>query len=148
MTISNKVMKLNEHNDAIFYRFACDCTDKDCDTSIWLEYDKEFGDITLSFYKDLKYCSWWGYGDGLFWKLLEKASKNTNALFEDKEGIVWEFFEKHTYGVHEKVWDYWKRLIGCLRLLFTGKIELEEHVMIMGEEHILEIINVPSKRSC
>ncbi len=40
--ISNKVMILNEHDDAIFYRTACDCTDKDCDTSLWLEYDKEF----------------------------------------------------------------------------------------------------------
>lgn len=96
--ISYKVMKMDEFNDAIFYRIACACGDSDHDFMLWLEYDKEIDDITLMIEKKLYWkdyfstCSWYEKAwkrlrDGIrliFGGYLEMTS---DILFMDKEHI-------------------------------------------------------------
>jgi len=136
--VANNIMKLNEFEKESYYRFSCACSDPKCDTSMFLEFDEKFGDITLTFYKDMKYCSYWNYGSGIFWESLKYISEKVNIFFGKQEGV---FLELITCDFHRTVWDYWKRITGCFRLFFTGKIELEEHVMFSNEDHILGIID-------
>lgn len=58
--ISNKVMKIDECPGGVFYKADCTCCSNKCITSIDLEYDKDFGDINMNFYKDIAWCSSWG----------------------------------------------------------------------------------------
>jgi hypothetical protein len=56
--IANRVMLLGKwernrcRGSSVMYRAACDCTGKDCDITIDLEYDKDLSIIELTFYKD------------------------------------------------------------------------------------------------
>lgn len=56
--IANQVMLLGKwesnrsRRSLVTYRAVCDCTDKDCDIIIVLEYDKDLRIIELTFYKD------------------------------------------------------------------------------------------------
>ena len=52
----NKIMKLDEYEDAIFYRAACACTDSRCDLNLELELDEELDMIFLNMYEDLYYA--------------------------------------------------------------------------------------------
>lgn len=54
-----RVMKTNEFKDSIWYRVACDCSDKDCDLTVEFEYDKDLNMIFLNIYKNLKWSSHW-----------------------------------------------------------------------------------------
>jgi len=49
--ISNRVMKLSEFDNAVYYRLACGCDADFHDTTIELEYDKELNKIYLHFYR-------------------------------------------------------------------------------------------------
>ena len=135
------IMKTNEYKTSIFYRIACACSDPSCDATMVLEYDKEINDITLSFYKDLKYCSWWGYGSGIFWRILKSINDKILSFLEFKENWACEWFSDVLYDFHTRIWDYWKRINGCFRLIFTGKIKLEEHLLINNIEHINSFID-------
>ena len=55
----DKIMKLDEYENAIFYRAACSCTDSRCDLSLELEMDEEINMIFLNIYEDLYYASYW-----------------------------------------------------------------------------------------
>ena len=59
--IANRMMLLGKwersksRGSSVMYRAACDCTDKDCDITIDLEYDKDLRIIELTFYKDIHF---------------------------------------------------------------------------------------------
>lgn len=55
---SNRVMKLDEYDDAVFYRSSCSCGDPRCDVTLELEYNKDTNGIDMVLYKDLIYASW------------------------------------------------------------------------------------------
>ena len=55
--ITTGVMKVADYEDAVFYRVACDCTDADHDVTIELEYDKDFNNIYLNFYRKARVWS-------------------------------------------------------------------------------------------
>lgn len=57
--ISNRVMKLSEFDDAVYYRLACGCDADFHDTTIELEYDKEFNNVYLRFYRDENVVDTW-----------------------------------------------------------------------------------------
>jgi len=55
-----RIMETDRFVDAIFYRASCDCGSKECDVSLELEFDKDFNEIILNMYKDLRWDSRWG----------------------------------------------------------------------------------------
>jgi len=57
--ISNRVMKLSEFDDAVYFRLACGCDANFHDTTIELEYDEELSNIYLRFYKDEDVVDTW-----------------------------------------------------------------------------------------
>lgn len=99
----NKIMKLNEFEDAIFYRAACGCTDSRCDLALELEIEKDINMIFLNMYKDLYYAPYW----------------KTDNWFINK----------------------WYRITGALRLLFVGRIKVEDTFIFQEEEQINDFVN-------
>lgn len=100
---SDKVMKLNEYKDCVFYRVGCMCGSSYCDLTMEMEYDPELNSIILVFYKELIYSSWFG--------LIINAK------------LYW-------------LRDKWQRIKGAVKLLFTGKIHLEESLILKDTKHI------------
>ena len=99
----NKIMKLDEYENSIYYRAACSCTDSRCDLSLDLELDKELDMIFLNMYEDLYYASYW---------------KSDNWFI-----------------------DKWYRIKGAVKLLFTGRIKVEDSFIFQGEEQINDFVN-------
>jgi hypothetical protein len=54
-----RVMKLNEFEDAIYYRASCSCGEPKCDLTIELEKGKDVDMIFLNMYKTLYWSSHW-----------------------------------------------------------------------------------------
>jgi hypothetical protein len=55
-----RVMKLNEFENAIYYRASCSCGEPKCDLTIELEKDEGLPDmIFLNMYKNLYWSSYW-----------------------------------------------------------------------------------------
>lgn len=57
--ISTGVMKTYESKNFVMYRAMCDCQDGDHDATISFEYDKEFNEVELHFYKKTAWCTNW-----------------------------------------------------------------------------------------
>lgn len=99
MTISYKVMKTDEFEDAIFYRTACSCGGHDHDITVELEWDKKVKMVFMNFYKKLAWCAYWGVGNNWFksqWKKLQAIYKiifhgyieiEESLIFQDPEHI-------------------------------------------------------------
>lgn len=58
--ISNKVMKMDEFGNSVFYKADCTCGSDDHIVTIELEHDPQINDINLNFYKTIAWCSHWG----------------------------------------------------------------------------------------
>lgn len=60
--LSYKIMKIEEFDDAVFYRIACECGSKEHDFDLWLEYDEDINDISMIISKEVYwsacYTSW------------------------------------------------------------------------------------------
>jgi hypothetical protein len=52
------ILLLNKSKYGIMYKVDCDCGSNECQATISIEYDKELGLITLTFYKNLHFNSW------------------------------------------------------------------------------------------
>ena len=100
---SNKIAKIMEFDDGVYYRATCGCGSDECGLTLALEYDRDVNDIKLSVYTKLVYCSWFGVDtfDKFYW------------------------FK-----------DMWARIKGSLKLLFTGRIQLEECFLFKDEDQI------------
>ena len=74
--ISNKVMKTEEFDNAIYYRLPCSCGSKDHDVTLEFEHDKKFPDILfLNMYVNLAWSSYWG--DTNFFQIVWKRIKTS-----------------------------------------------------------------------
>lgn len=54
--IANRVMKIDDLKNPIYYKIDCDCSNDDHITTIEFEYDKKADIIYVSFYKKLIWC--------------------------------------------------------------------------------------------
>ena len=78
--ISNKVMKTDEFKDGIYYKADCDCGCDEHIVTIEMEFDKEFNDIALNFYKKISWSS--HYGDyNWFQRIWNQLKAATKILF-------------------------------------------------------------------
>lgn len=120
----------SDDNTWIAYRAACHCGNPSCDLHLDIEYDKELNNITLHFYKDLYYCSWWfaDCRDSFLWV--------TKILGKKKGTGVQDWLEDRYYRVK----DIWYRIKGAVRLLATGRIKIEEYFLFENEKQIEEFV--------
>jgi len=75
--ISDRVMKSNEFNNAVYYKVECDCGSNDHMITIELEYDKDLADISMNFYTQVSWSSYWGNYNWFerIWKRITAATK-------------------------------------------------------------------------
>jgi len=75
--ISNRVMKMDEFKEAIFYKADCSCGEDDHITTIEMEYDSQINDISINFYKTIAWCSHWNNYNWFerVWKQLKASIK-------------------------------------------------------------------------
>lgn len=75
--ISHKVMKMDEFNEAVFYKADCSCGMDDHIATIEMEYDHRINDISINFYKKIAWCSHWGNYNWFErkWKQLQASIK-------------------------------------------------------------------------
>jgi hypothetical protein len=72
--ISNKVMKTEEFDDAIYYRLPCSCGSKDHDITLEFEHDEEIPEMVfLNMYMNLAWSSYWG--DTNFFQIIWRKIK-------------------------------------------------------------------------
>jgi hypothetical protein len=130
---SFRTMKTLESDDKTWhmYRAACQCGNPKCDLSLELEYDREINDVTLTLYKDLYYCSYW-FAD------CRDSFKWVTKILGKKRGVDVQDWLEDKYYIAK---DIWYRLKGAVRLLFTGRIELEEAFLFENEEQIDAFLN-------
>lgn len=57
--IEKSIMKTGEWERSVMYRVACDCKDKDCDTTLEIEKEQDLDMVFLNLYKDLVWSSYW-----------------------------------------------------------------------------------------
>lgn len=109
-----KVSFLNSYDystKSIWYKIDCSCTSDDHSTIIEMEYDNEMNILSLHFYKDVSYSAW------LFWK-----DDNIFGKFIDSLKIIK------------------RRIVGAIKLIFTGHLEMSEEFILMSENHINDFI--------
>ena len=75
-------MKINEFENATYYRVACDCINNDCDCTIEISIDEEnpyF--MNLIFYKKLMWnCHF--YERNWFWRVMQRITGSLTLLFK------------------------------------------------------------------
>ena len=116
---SYKIMKEDQGDRYVFYTASCGCMSPECAIVIMLEYDPEIGYITMEMYHDLRYCSWWHVDTTENFKWIK------NEDWQDR-------LQDWLYTLK----DFYYRLKGALRLLFTGRIKVEEFFLFKDEEQI------------
>ncbi len=58
--LGTKAMKMMEwKGNYVWYKIACDCGAGECDSTIAFEIDKDFGDIEVNFYQNIKWADYW-----------------------------------------------------------------------------------------
>lgn len=101
--LSYKVMKIEEFDDAVFYRIACGCGSKDHDFELWLEHDKEINDITMIISKKLywkyQYKGWPWYEK--LWKRFWAGIRLTFGGYLEMEADVLFMKSEHIRGFIE-----------------------------------------------
>lgn len=75
--ISNRVMKMSEFDEAVFYKADCSCGSDNHITTIEIEYDRDLSDISLNFYKEVAWSSHWGNYNWVkrVWKQIKASVK-------------------------------------------------------------------------
>ena len=75
-----RIMKINEFNDAIFYKASCWCTDDSDNMVLELEMDKELNCINLNIYQKLTYASYWYIKSNRFIWFIDKWRRIKGAI--------------------------------------------------------------------
>lgn len=105
-------MKLDEYRGCITYKASCSCFNSDHDLFIYMEKDEGFNILNLRFYADIK-CS----GNFDLWDQSPFSKKLKKIL-----SVLW------------------NRTKISLRVMFLGKIEMEQEFVINDEEQINDFI--------
>jgi len=102
--IATNVSKVNEWKGCdVWYKINCSCSGgDDCDCNIEFEFDKDFGDVTVNFYKHLMWEDYW-----------------QNKWFLPR---------------------WWTRVKVAVKVLLTGRTDVNGDFIIQGQDHIESII--------
>lgn len=55
-TARNRIMKMDEYDDHVQYRAACQCGSEDCDMHLFFSIDKDLNNIVLEIFKKLHWA--------------------------------------------------------------------------------------------
>lgn len=101
---------VSEYPDSITYKCECDCSSKECSTTIDFEFDKNSDMVYLRFYKQLCTFDYWHF---------RKTSK-----------------QKIFYFLPDLISKYFNRLKKCFKLLSTGYLSMEETLILRDDGHL------------
>jgi len=76
--VSYRIAKLEEFDDAVFYKALCPCGSNDHDFTISLEYDEEINDVIMYIYKKMYWKEY--FKDYSFLTKMFKRIKNSMFL--------------------------------------------------------------------
>jgi len=116
---SYRIAKIEEFNNAIFYRALCPCGSSKHDYTIWLEYNKEINDITMNIYKKM------------YWKEYFKDYSLLTRIFKRIKGSIVLLFG----GYLEMESD----------ILFTNSKQIEDFIGALKEG--MDKLNKEGKKS-
>jgi hypothetical protein len=108
--ISSGISKLHQYEDRISYTLSCHCGNQDCGATIDMEFDKKYGNLGITFFKEFYFFYPTTYTD----EILEKI-KNW------QKGIWW-------------------RISSAFKILFIGHIKISSDIVIDSEEHLDDLI--------
>lgn len=108
--------------NSIWYKVDCECSSNECQLEI--QFDNEYGDVTLYFYKDVYFNKYMNYS--LF--------PNDGSL---KEKIIF-IFE----NIKNSFTTLFSRLKTAFKIIFTGHLKMSSDIIISGEEHINNLIEI------
>jgi hypothetical protein len=77
--ITTNICKVGEYDDSVFFKAICSCISHD--TTLFLEFDKEIGDIQLTTYSEITLSKWYSWS---WWQVPFKRLKIAlRVLFGD-----------------------------------------------------------------
>jgi len=127
--VKRLVMRVNEYNGKKYttavYRCGCSCGEPSHDIYIEVEYDKDFNQLSLMFYKDVYF--------------FDREQRDTILSFWHclkRQGIGYIFDQYISIPVS----NFWYRLKKAIRLVFTGYLEMNESFLYDDEEHINDFL--------
>lgn len=111
MSISNRITLLNKYKDTVLYLAKCSCMSDNHDLMIYIEKDNRDNEIKLEFYIDVILNEYyWFYNKTIFSKI------------------------KNFFSIT------WKRFTIALRVLFKGRIEMNQEFLISNKDQINDFI--------
>lgn len=91
----------SKNGPSIFYKVECDCGGEDDILTFELEFDKDFGDITLHHYCKMQWADYWGFPNFFqkYWRRIKCAFKVlfTGYIEVDHEMII--YGEPHVQSI-------------------------------------------------
>jgi len=104
-----------DFKDSIWFKTSCRCGMRDhiCEVNIDIDKEESFEKIiSMNFYIDTNWADKWDY-----------YSSN------------WSKWDRLTYHISRPFRVFWKRFKACMRLMFTGYIEMSTEFMFRDESH-------------
>lgn len=129
--IINKWEESRNTGPCIVYRIACSCGTKEHDLDMWVEFDKEFGDATITFYYKVDY-----FTNHQSTKIEEILSDIGHKL---KNGFVRDVVFDIRFKIESFVLFY-RRMKDVWKLLRNKELKLESDTILYGEESIENFI--------
>lgn len=105
------VMKFSIGKTGVYYRVACDCKQPECDMELSLEKDEDFPGIYCTFTKTLR-------------------------AFADLYSEAW----LDGWGWADFIRIFKNKLILCWKIIFTGKIEVSEVLILRNKTQISNLL--------
>ena len=120
-----KTSLIEKWKNSVMYRCECACGSTEHDVVLDFEIDKEFGDISLNFYKHISFSHYYIYRDVLWFDKILKQKNIIAALL---------YYLKNTLIYFVRI--FWCRLKNASKLLFTGYLRMESSFLIDKGDHI------------
>lgn len=79
--MQKKLMKLEEYDDASYWRVACDCNSEDHDVAVWIEHEKQFGPHGFSMEISANVTAHASWNDNWYQALLWRFKTALKVLF-------------------------------------------------------------------
>lgn len=128
------LMLVQQTNGSILYRCQCDCGDPDCDVYIDFDYDYALKILSLTFFKNVYFTS-------------PYLPFYSGKWFDDfKDYLKGKHYKKAIHCFYKdfivvSVRNFCYRFKKCIRLLFTGYLEMETDFILTDKEHISNFIS-------
>ncbi len=134
---TNPNIEIIDDEKSIIFKTSCACHSNDHDMTVWIEWDKEFSNTTLSMYTKMGWSDYWvptpTYEDrSWFVKTLDKLYFIFNKKYiyksEEKKTSPWGALEYKIGRAYRRITCAWK-------MLRKGEIEFESNTIFRNKQH-------------